>query len=195
MTTRTASSAPRHVTPWFVPILNIPAALLLKAGVPLGLNGLITIRGRTSGEPRTTPVAIIHVDGRRWIWCPWGEAHWVRNLRAAGEATITVRKREERIRATELDHEASVAFFREVAGFEQLRPEDFDPVLSLEPEVVLLGTGLNHRVAHPRLTAWLARAGAALEAMDTKAACRTYNILAADGRRVAGAFLQEPAQP
>jgi uncharacterized protein len=78
-----------------------------------------------------------------------------------------------------------------VAGFESLRPEDFDPVLKLEPEVVLLGTGLRHRWVHPRLTASLARAGVALEAMDTKAACRTYNILVSDGRRVAGALLQE----
>jgi uncharacterized protein len=80
-----------------------------------------------------------------------------------------------------------------VAGFERLQPEDFDPVLTLGPEVVLLGTGASHRLANPRLTASLARAGVALEAMDTKAACRTYNILAADGRRVAGAFLQEDA--
>jgi uncharacterized protein len=79
----------------------------------------------------------------------------------------------------------------EVGGFEQLQPKDFEPVLSLKPEVVLLGTGLRHRLANPQLTASLARAGVALEAMDTKAACRTYNILASDGRRVAGAFLQE----
>ena len=81
-----------------------------------------------------------------------------------------------------------------VARFELLRPEDFDPVLSLEPDVVLLGTGLAHRLAPPRLIASLARAGVALEAMDTWAACRTYNILVADGRRVAAAFLQEDAQ-
>jgi uncharacterized protein len=79
----------------------------------------------------------------------------------------------------------------EVPDFERLRPEDFEPVLGLKPEVVLLGTGLRHRHVHPRLTAVLSRAGVALEAMDTKAACRTYNILAADGRRVAAAFLQE----
>ncbi len=82
-----------------------------------------------------------------------------------------------------------------VAGFEALRPEDFAIVLSLGPELVLLGTGSGHRLAPPHLTAWLARAGVALEAMDTGAACRTYNILVADGRRVAGAFLQEPARP
>jgi uncharacterized protein len=77
------------------------------------------------------------------------------------------------------------------AGFESLQAADFDPVLSLEPEVVLLGTGLRHRLVHPALTALLARSGVVLEPMDTRAACRTYNILAADGRRVAGAFLQE----
>ena len=113
MTARPASTA---ATPWFVPVLNAPASLMLRLGVPMGYNGLITIPGRTSGLPRTTPVAIIEIDGRRWIWCPWGEAHWVRNLRAAGEATITVRKREEAVRARELDDDERVAFFRDVMG-------------------------------------------------------------------------------
>ena len=80
---------PRRVS-LFSPILKF----LLAAGVPLGFNGLITIRGRKSGLPRTTPVAIIEVSGRRWVWAPWGEVHWVRNLRAAGRATITVRRPE-----------------------------------------------------------------------------------------------------
>jgi len=112
----TARPASPPTTPWFVPVLNAPAKVMLKLGVPMGFNGLITIRGRTSGLPRTTPVAIIEIEGRRWIWCPWGEAHWVRNLRAAGEATITVRKREEAVRATELDAAQAVAFFRDVMG-------------------------------------------------------------------------------
>ena len=101
--------APRWVT-MFIPI----AKPLLAAGVPMGFNGLITIRGRTTGLPRTTPVAIIEHDGRRWIWSPWGEVHWVRNLRAAGRATITVRKRKEAVRATELDPTERIAFFRDV---------------------------------------------------------------------------------
>jgi uncharacterized protein len=81
-----------------------------------------------------------------------------------------------------------------VAGFESLRLEDFDPVLRLTPEVILLGTGLRHRLVDPRLIAALASSGVALETMDTKAACRTYNILVSDGRRVAGAFLLEDAR-
>ncbi len=65
-----AASAPRWVT-MFTPITRP----LLAAGVPLGFNGLLTVRGRKSGQPRTTPVAIIEVSGRRWVWSPWGDVH------------------------------------------------------------------------------------------------------------------------
>jgi len=106
-----ASSAPRWVR-MFTPITRP----LLAAGLPLGFNGLLTVRGRKSGQPRTTPLAIITVSGRRHVWSPWGEVHWVRNLRAAGHATITVRGREEEVRVTELDPAERVAFFRDVVG-------------------------------------------------------------------------------
>ena len=106
-----ARGAPSYVT-FVSPILKA----LLSAGVPLGLNGLITILGRKSGLPRTTPVAIIEVDGRRYIWAPWGGSQWVQNLRAAGEATITVRRRAEEVSATEMDPTERVAFFRDVMG-------------------------------------------------------------------------------
>ena len=106
-----AARAPRRVT-MCTPI----AKFLLAARVPMGFNGLITIRGRKSGLPRTTPVAIIEVSGRRWVWAPWGEVHWVRNLRAAGGATITVRGRKHEVRATELDLTERVGFFRDVLG-------------------------------------------------------------------------------
>jgi deazaflavin-dependent oxidoreductase (nitroreductase family) len=117
MTERAVSSpaehGPRLHVPRVVPLLNPILKFLLARGVALGPNGLITIRGRSSGLPRTTPVAIIDVAGRRWIWSPWGEVHWVRNLRAAGRATITVRGLTEEIRATELGAEERVAFFRD----------------------------------------------------------------------------------
>ena len=106
-----ADHAPRHVS-----LFNPFTRFLLGAGVPLGFNGLLTVRGRTSGEPRTTPVAIIARDGRRWIWAPWGDVHWVRNLRAAGRATITVRRRAEEVTASELDPAERVGFFRDVLG-------------------------------------------------------------------------------
>jgi deazaflavin-dependent oxidoreductase (nitroreductase family) len=102
--------------PWTVSLFSPILRFLLAAGVPMGFNGLITIRGRTSGLPRTTPVAIIAVSGRRWVWAPWGEVHWVRNLRAAGRATITVRRRKEEVKATELDPTQRVEFFRDTLG-------------------------------------------------------------------------------
>ena len=106
-----AARPPRSVAV-FNPILKF----LLAAGVPLGPNGLLTIRGRNSGLPRTTPVAIIEASGRRWVWAPWGEVNWVRNLRAAGRATITVRRGSEQVSATELDETQRVGFFRDVLG-------------------------------------------------------------------------------
>jgi len=106
-----APSAPRYVT-----LFNPVAKRLLAAGIPLGLNGLITVRGRKSNVPRTTPIAIIDVSGRRWVWAPWGGSQWVGNLRAAGRATVTIRGRSEDVRATELNPGQRVEFFRDVLG-------------------------------------------------------------------------------
>jgi deazaflavin-dependent oxidoreductase (nitroreductase family) len=106
---RRTPAVPRPVG-WVNPI----ARKLLAMGAPMGPNALITIPGRSSGLPRSTPLAIIRRGGRRWVWAPWGDVQWVRNLRAAGHATITVRGRAEDVRATELDAEERVAFFRDV---------------------------------------------------------------------------------
>jgi deazaflavin-dependent oxidoreductase (nitroreductase family) len=80
----------------------------------LGPNALITVRGRKSGLDRTTPIALVEVDGRRWVIGTFGETHWVRNLRAAGEATITSGRKTEKVTAVELSPESSGAFFADV---------------------------------------------------------------------------------
>ena len=77
----------------------------------------------------------------------------------------------------------------DAASFETLTPESFDSLKNLGLEIVLLGTGPQQRFPHPRLTAALARAGIGVEVMDTQAACRTYNILVAEERKVAAALL------
>jgi deazaflavin-dependent oxidoreductase (nitroreductase family) len=109
-TGRTASQG----VPWHVRLFSPVLKFLLVAGVPLGLNGLVTIRGRKSGMPRTAALAVVDVSGRRWVWAPWGEVQWVRNLRAAGRATVEVRRRKQEVTATELDEAGRVAFFRDV---------------------------------------------------------------------------------
>ena len=106
-----AARVPRSVG-IFSPILRF----LLAHGVPLGYNRLVTIRGRKSGLPRTAAIAVLEIGGRRWVWAPWGDVHWVRNLRAAGRATINVRGRTEEVTATELDPNQRVEFFRDVIG-------------------------------------------------------------------------------
>jgi deazaflavin-dependent oxidoreductase (nitroreductase family) len=85
----------------------------LRLGLPMGPNVLLTVRGRTSGEPRTAPVAVVEIDGRRWIIGAYGDVQWVRNLRAAGEAEIRVHGKPLHVRATELDHAAATTFFGE----------------------------------------------------------------------------------
>lgn len=70
-----------------------------------------------------------------------------------------------------------------------LTEEHFENIAALKPEVVLLGTGARLCFPHPRLWRCLADAGIGMECMDTGAACRTYNILMAEGRRVAAALI------
>jgi uncharacterized protein len=74
-------------------------------------------------------------------------------------------------------------------GFERLSAENLSPLKDLGAEIVLLGTGPKQRFPHPRLTAALTSAGIGLEVMDLKAACRTFNILVAEERKVAAALL------
>jgi deazaflavin-dependent oxidoreductase (nitroreductase family) len=117
MSTREMTTQPAaEGAPWWVTMFTPFARFLLKAGIPLGFNGLVTIRGRKTGLPRTNPVAIIEVSGRRWIWAPWGEVNWVRNLRVAGTATITKGGRAGEVRATELNPEERIGFFRDDLG-------------------------------------------------------------------------------
>ncbi|MDH3513492.1 MAG: Mth938-like domain-containing protein [Gammaproteobacteria bacterium] len=75
------------------------------------------------------------------------------------------------------------------AGFDDLLAAHFESIAELRPEVVLLGTGARLRFPAPRLTRSLVEANIGLEVMDTGAACRTYNILMSDGRRVVAALL------
>ncbi len=77
----------------------------------------------------------------------------------------------------------------DATDFDSLTVAHFERIAELKPEVVLLGTGKTHRFIHPRLTAPLTAIGVSVECMDTAAACRTYNILMAEGRQVAVALV------
>jgi uncharacterized protein len=76
-------------------------------------------------------------------------------------------------------------------SFDTLTEADFEHFLKFQPEVLLLGTGSQHRFAHPQLYRALTAAGIGVEFMSTPAACRTFNILMSEDRRVVAGILFE----
>jgi uncharacterized protein len=88
-----------------------------------------------------------------------------------------------------LPEEAPIAW--PVDGFDFLGEEHFAHIASFDPDVVILGTGRRQRFVHPKLTGPLMSRHIGVECMDNQAACRTYNILMTEGRKVALALIFE----
>jgi len=108
--------------PMYVRVANVLTLTLLRVGFKLVGPGLVignypmyllTVRGRKSGQPRTVAVAIIQRNGKRYVGSPYGIVAWVRNLRAAGEATLTRRRRSETVNARELPKGEAALVLRE----------------------------------------------------------------------------------
>ena len=76
---------------------------LLRLGLPVGPSVLLSVRGRTSGKIYTIPVALVENSGTSFLVAAFGEVNWVRNLRAAGRAQLTRRRRTEAIGVVELE--------------------------------------------------------------------------------------------
>jgi deazaflavin-dependent oxidoreductase (nitroreductase family) len=110
-----ATSRSAHVPGW-VPYVNVVTRRLLALGVPMGPDVLITVPGRRSGLPRSTPITLCENAGRRGLISPFGETDWVRNLRAARRATLTIRGRTEEVVAVELGPVEAATFVRDVVG-------------------------------------------------------------------------------
>lgn len=72
---------------WLRPA-NRVVKILQKIGLTLGTIHVLTVPGRKSGEPRSTPVSPLTVDGRRYIIAGLPESDWARNVRAAGRGTL-----------------------------------------------------------------------------------------------------------
>ncbi|WP_435102222.1 Mth938-like domain-containing protein [Arhodomonas sp. AD133] len=116
-----------------------------------------------------------------------------------GDATYRVRAYEAgRIHVNEASYDTSLLLAPNTLitdwppeRFEDLDAEHIDAVLALEPEVVLLGTGDRQRFPSRAIMLAVLERGIGIEVMDTQAACRTYNILMAEGRHVAAALLLE----
>jgi deazaflavin-dependent oxidoreductase (nitroreductase family) len=83
----------------------------------LGLAGrrthVLTVPGRKSGIPRSTPVQLLFLDGQRWLVAPYGEGDWVRNARAAGTVELTRARKTERLAVEEVGPEEAAPVLRE----------------------------------------------------------------------------------
>jgi deazaflavin-dependent oxidoreductase (nitroreductase family) len=93
-------------------IMNPLVAGLTRLGLPLAGSAVLGVRGRTSGEVRTTPVNPLTLDGRRYLVAARGHTQWVRNLRVAGEAELRGGRRTETVRAAELADAEKVPVLR-----------------------------------------------------------------------------------
>ncbi|MBP6367628.1 MAG: Mth938-like domain-containing protein [Nitrosomonas sp.] len=96
----------------------------------------------------------------------------------------------------QIRHEKSLIIFPDqllenwpVTSIAQLEMQHFDSLIQRTPEILILGTGSHHQFPDHSLLSQLTKKNIGIEIMDTKACCRTYNILVEEGRRVAAAVL------
>ena len=135
--------------PVFLRPANFMIPTLLRAGVKIGGMSLLTVRGRKSGQPRTTPVWLEEHNGQRWVISPYGQVNWVRNLRAAGEATLTRGRRTERVASVELPPQEAAPMLKQslaaapsmLRGYFDVTPdspiEDFEREIPRHPVFLL----------------------------------------------------------
>jgi deazaflavin-dependent oxidoreductase (nitroreductase family) len=104
----------RYVRPgWFTTnIFNRLVALLTRMGMSVYGSRVLAVRGRTSGEWRTTPVNLLVLDGTRYLVAPRGTTQWVRNLRTRGTGELRRGRHAEPFSATELGDDEKVGILR-----------------------------------------------------------------------------------
>jgi deazaflavin-dependent oxidoreductase (nitroreductase family) len=138
---------------WIGPLVR----LLLRRGLGAP-NILLTVRGRRSGEPRTSPVAMFELDDRRFVEASFGEVDWVRNLRVSREAVIRRGRWSQAVRAVELPPETAGKLLHDtLAGFRRRRllrsllgPSVRPPAAILYRYRLRIDDGLEDYVTHAR---------------------------------------------
>lgn len=85
---------------------------LLRIGVAGRHTYLLGVRGRRSGRTYSTPVILVE-NGERWLVAPYGEVSWVRNARAAGQATLSRGRRREEVKLSEVGPQESAPVLRD----------------------------------------------------------------------------------
>jgi deazaflavin-dependent oxidoreductase (nitroreductase family) len=144
-----SESPARYVQPgWFTRnVFNPVVAFLTRMGVSVWGSRELRVRGRTSGQWRSTPVNLLSYDAKRYLVAPRGETQWVRNLRVAGEGELRVGRRVERFRAVEIEDANKVPILR--AYLKRWKAEVgvfFSGVSADSPEADVRGIASDHPV-------------------------------------------------
>jgi deazaflavin-dependent oxidoreductase (nitroreductase family) len=92
----------------FNPIVTLP----MRMGISVLGSRVLEVPGRSTGEPRRTPVNLLALDGQRYLVAPRGETQWVRNLRASGNGRLLLGRRGEPFSAVELGDEEKAPILR-----------------------------------------------------------------------------------
>jgi deazaflavin-dependent oxidoreductase (nitroreductase family) len=86
---------------------------LQRRGLAIGTMRLLTVRGRKTGEPRTTPVSPLNVNGSDYIVGGYAKGDWVKNVRAAGEGILAKGRKQQQVKLIELPENERGAVLRE----------------------------------------------------------------------------------
>jgi deazaflavin-dependent oxidoreductase (nitroreductase family) len=124
------SDTERIRPPWWLKPMNKVFMVMLRLGIPIsGKDGplVLTVPGRKSGKPRSTPITPMYIDDKRYVVAGFPGADWVSNARAADHATLTQGRRSERVKMVELS------------------PEEARPLLRVFPTEVPTGVGFMQR--------------------------------------------------
>lgn len=107
-------TVPYRLSPWRRALNTLVRALL---GVGLGPRRtyLLSVRGRISGKPYSTPVTLVEAADGRWIVAPYGEVAWVRNARAAGRVTLSRGRHQEHVSIIPVPAEVAGAVLKQYA--------------------------------------------------------------------------------
>jgi deazaflavin-dependent oxidoreductase (nitroreductase family) len=133
---------------WFTKnVFNKVVAGFTRLGISVWGSRVLEVKGRTTGEPRTTPVNLLTVDGAQYLVAPRGETQWVRNLRVAGDGVLILGRKRQPFSAVELGESERPAILKpylkrwkaEVGVF-------FDGVTADSPDAELVRIAPQHPV-------------------------------------------------
>ena len=143
------SNNQRFRPPWWLKPANKVFIQMSRLGLSFGGESpvVLTVPGRKSGTPRSTPVTPMTVDGKRYVVGGFPRADWVQNVRAANEVTLSRGRKQERVRMVELSAEEAgpllrvwptevptgIGFMKRSGLVKEGRPEEFEALAGICP--------------------------------------------------------------